>query len=936
MDIKLNINPVLLLRIPAFSMTDELVEVWEELKEAICHSSSDFYEKIKDLPAAGIADLDARTQYTIWKYFNRSKYRGTPFGNFAGFAVAALGEGKENLVFSKEQHLHRFKDWSKYKAVELQKTELRALDRLYFSNSSHYTAADHIRFISLGDQVFELSEIVYSEFIHELLGFCAEKATYSSILEYAATKAIAEEVLLGMLKAMVDSQLLFTDLNANIIGPDYFGRRHQQLELPPEQYEQGDYLIAEREMISGDLSRAAFKHLPACINTLRTLNLSIVNEGLKLFVKDFQKRYEGQEIPLMTILDPELGIGYGQFTSAANSQDLAQELSSHTGKKGPALLPWMGLSNELLKAMLKEKKEVLQLKDLLALKQEDANLKPANSFSVLARFAGDLVVLDSIGGCTANALSGRFTQASETFTKHCKAIAAGESAANPEVIFFDIAYMAEGRVDNINRRQQIYEHELPILNYSCTEQLIGLQDILVTVQGEEVILFSKKYGKRLIPRLASAYNYSRSDLSVYRFLCDLQHQGIQSQLLFDVQELLPGLDYYPRIQYENLVLSTAKWRLKGAELKGKDTLAVLDKMGLCRYFSVGNGDQTLCFDKAKAEDLLFLKQYANHYDDFVLTEVIYIDCQVFRDNYKKSYFTQVLLALSHQEQLYPGYKLRENSQGPATESIIMPGKDWLSYEIYCHPDRADFFLAARIAEFIEKHNPAFKTWFFIRYNDPAPHLRLRLQLKDQQAGYFYMMKLTELLAVDLQEGLIKDIQLKTYYRETVRYGLQQMALTEQHFGKDSQYALEAIENHLDNFAIYANCIALMKAALGSLALEKKAVLSFIRSVQRSFEQEHHLTAEDFKMVNREWADFKGHVHLNLPELAITLEVLQQSFLGTLMATDAAQRPALFCSLFHMHINRLFAVQQRAHELIIYSFLYKQLQMEQQRPVVIFN
>lgn len=88
MDVILNISPVVLLRIPAFSMCDELVEVWEDLKCAICHSSSDFYEKIKNVPAAGITDLDTRTQYTIWKYYNRSKYRGTPFGNFAGFAVA--------------------------------------------------------------------------------------------------------------------------------------------------------------------------------------------------------------------------------------------------------------------------------------------------------------------------------------------------------------------------------------------------------------------------------------------------------------------------------------------------------------------------------------------------------------------------------------------------------------------------------------------------------------------------------------------------------------------------------------------------------------------------------------------------------------------------------------------------------------------------------
>ncbi|MBB2147750.1 lantibiotic dehydratase [Pedobacter gandavensis] len=932
MNIKLNISPVLLLRIPAFSVTDDLPEVWEELKQSISHSSSGFYDKIKSLPAAGITDLDPKTQYTIWKYFNRSKYRGTPFGSFAGFAVASLGVGEEPLIFSKAQHLHRFKDWSEYKVCNTSRSQLTALDRFYYSNSSHYAVADHIRFISLAGQVFELSEIDHNKVIVELLSFCAEKASYSQILEFAVAKAIEEETLLGMLKAMVEAQLLFTDLDANIIGPEYFARTDQS-----QGEAAGAYLIAERKVLSGDLISAPLKYLSPCITTLLDLTQNKVNEGFSVFVKEFYKRYEGQEVSLMNALDPELGIGYGQLTSAAREVGLAQELPGHVQKKSSTLIPWTGLTKALMKAMLKGDRgqtEVLQLRDLIPAQQEENSVKPANSFSVLARFAGDLVVLDSIGGCTANALAGRFTLASESCTQHCKTIAAAEAEANPAVIFFDMAYMAEGRVDNINRRKQIYTYELPILNYSCSEALIGLDDILIRVQGDEVILFSKKYGKRLIPRLASAYNYSRSDLSVYRFLCDLQHQGIQSQVLFDVQQLLPGLDYYPRIQYENLVLSAAKWRVKGARLKGGCTVGALDEIGVPRYFSVGSGDQTLCFDKANPIDLTFFKYYLNQYDDFVITEVIGVDSQVFKDEYGKFYFTQILLAISHQEEMYPAYISRDVSRDSLTEPVIMPGKDWLCYEIYCHSDRSNFLLSERIRGFINTYSAAFHTWFFIRYNDPSPHLRLRIQLKDQQSGYIYMTKLMELFAPDLLEGLIKDVQLKTYYRELARYGGPQMLLTEQHFSRDSLYALELLANHPEDFSIYTNCISLMKAALEALQLEKKEILGFVRKVQRAFEQEHHLKTEDFKMVNREWTNFKAQPQENGVQNELQFRELKQSFLSTLEATAVGQRRSLYCSLFHMHINRLFSDHQRAHELIIYSFLYKQMQMDLQKATSI--
>lgn len=932
MNIKLNISPTLLLRIPAFSINDDLFEVWEELKQSISHSSSVFYEKIKDISAAELADLDEKTQYTIWKYFNRSKYRGTPFGSFAGFAVAKLGTGNDPLVFSSKQYLHHFKDWSQYKAPEVSRSELTVLDRLYYSNSSYYAVADHIRFISIADQVFELSEIDNNDLILELLVFCAIPVSYSELLRFAAEKVIGEEVLLGMLMAMLEAQLLFTDLNANIIGPEYFERTAQ-----PGAESLEDYLVAEREVWSGELSNAPLVHLSSCINTLLDVNQIKVNESLSLFVSEFNKRYEEQEVSLMTALDPELGIGYGQLTSAARDVGLVQELPGHADKKKAFLIPWTDFSKRLLNAMLsgnRSNNEVLQLKNLIPEKLEEAVLKPANSFSVLARFAGDLVVLDSIGGCTANALSGRFTLANEPFAQHCRAIAAAESAANPAVIFFDLAYMAEGRVDNINRRKQMYAHEMPILNYSCSEELIALNDILLKVQGEQVLLYSQKYGKRLIPKLASAYNYSRSDLSVYRFLCDLQHQQIQSQLLFDVELLLPGLDYYPRIQYENLVLSLAKWRVKGVDLKGNDMLVILDKMGLSRYFSVGSGDQTLCFDKANPNDLVSLKHYVNQYDDFVLTEVIYSDCQLFMDDNKKCYFTQVLLAVTHQEEIYPGYISKDLSPDPGVEPVLMPGKDWLCYEIYCHSDRSNFVLSERISGFIAAHSGAFHTWFFIRYNDPSPHLRLRIQLKDQQTGYIYMTMLMELFASDLRDGLIKDVQMKTYYRELMRYGAAQMKLTEMHFSKDSAYAIELLRDDPDDFFIYANCIELMKGALGILQLETRGTLGFVRKVQRAFEQEHHLKTEDFKMVNREWSNFKAQLQEMEARSPLPLMELQQSFLDTLMATPLEQRPSLYCSLFHMHINRLFSDHQRAHELIIYSFLYKQLQMELQRGVLV--
>jgi len=70
-----------------------------------------------------------------------------------------------------------------------------------------------------------------------------------------------------------------------------------------------------------------------------------------------------------------------------------------------------------------------------------------------------------------------------------------------------------------------------------------LSDLWVRYENNEIILESKKLGKRVIPRLSSAYNYNHSDLPVFRFLCDLQHQSIQSNLTLNLSSLFPALTF---------------------------------------------------------------------------------------------------------------------------------------------------------------------------------------------------------------------------------------------------------------------------------------------------------------------------------------------------------------------------------------------------------
>ncbi|WEK21533.1 MAG: thiopeptide-type bacteriocin biosynthesis protein [Candidatus Pedobacter colombiensis] len=925
---KLSINPFLILRIPAFSFEAQIEMVWEDLKLSISQSSPDFYDKIKSIEAEDLPLVEARMKYTLWKYFNRAQYRGTPFGSFAGFAVGKLSHTEDRLIIENKQYLHTFNDWEPNGQTHTVDSDLFRPDRLYFANASIYMTTISIRFLCLQNQSFELAEIERSIFIEMLLDKCKDRVPYSELICFAALQEVERNVLNGILQSLIALQLLFTDLDRNIIGEDYYNRNEIPLQSPGH-----TYLIAERKVHSGTINKAILQSLPGCVEYLLLAIPPTENKDFNHFKTAFLKRYEYQEIPLMIALDPEFGIGYGDLENAAFTDALINELiAANTGKQAAMSFQQTELTRYLLNCIIESKGDRKQVVELQRIAQEvktEAFKLPANTFSAMLKLADDLVILEQLGGATANALAGRFTLASKEIERHCHEISKYESEANPDVIFFDVAYMAEGRVDNINRRKAIYDYELPLLNYSCSKNLICLDDLLLTIANDELILLSKKYRKRVVPRLASAYNYNRSDLSVYRFLCDLQHQNIQSRLLFDIETLIPGLNFYPRIQYNNIVISPAKWKIQVSAINIDHLKAEMDRMEVVRHFTAGNGDQTLCFDKESEADMLSFKRYVAQKTDFIITEAFIKAENLVNDVDGKNYCQQFMISLQHSTTLYQAYSPCIVKTKDAIPGVIVPGRDWLYFEIYCHSQRVDEILINALAGFITKYKVAFKCWFFIRYKDPTNHIRIRFQLKDIKKSHLYTSKLMDALEAYFDAGYITDIQIKTYRRELQRYGHAEIEKIEQHFCKDSNYSMDVIGKNLSLNGRYANCMELMKVVINELTLDYKDRLAFVKSIQDAFMKEHHLENSGFKRINKAYESFRNdyNSHWINDDLIIIPDQLLQSFKTTIQHCDSNLKLNLFRDLFHMHVNRLFSEHQRTHEMVIYSYVYKELQRE---------
>jgi len=925
---KLNLHPTLIFRTPMFSYQANLQDCWDDLKNAIAISSGDFYETIKDIEAQDLSTLPPRIYFTIWKYFNRAKYRSTPYGTFASFGILknAIKQAESKVMVSEQQITHRLIDWPYRNQLEFDFEQTIQLNGYLFSNSSFYATLNGIRYIACSDGVFELSEINQDDFVMQILNACKQPIRLNDLILKLQWEEERESELLMLLNDMHDLQLLFTDQDPNIIGEDFFKRTGKETtENTP------GYLIAERKAYHGEIEQNLLKAIPNAINLLRKIIPKEEKAALTTFIRQFKKKFEQREVSLLLALDPEIGIGYDELEQSGEGDDFIIQFNNKKKDHKTSSDFKAGLKKALSLENFEHGKTLFLNKLHLDLNEKAVPLP--NSFSILMHIADDLILIDQIGGVTANALAGRFSMASDDVTDFCKEISGLEENANQEVLFFDVAYMVEANVDNINRRKLVYSHQLSILNYDTSASPLLLNDIQISVRNDQVILRSKSLNKRLMPRMASAYNYTRSDLAVFRLLCDLQHQGIQSSLLLPLDGIFPDLDYYPRLQYQNIVLNTQKWRVnKETFFPGKIQLSVddcrqfLTKIGVPGYFKTGLSDQTLCFNLSSDEDLNALMQFMQKQKSIYLEEVILPRQNMVLDEQSKPYLTQFILSVTHNERIYNGALPINVDSTASVQQIFMPGKEWLFFEIFCHQQRADEILVSIIDPFLQTHHREIKSWFFIRYNENGNHLRFRANLQRAEDGQRLSASFADYLSPYLVSGLVSDFYSRAYKREIERYGSDLIADVEIHFSIDSSFVLSVLQTQTDSFSKYSYCAEIVAQLLQKEVFEGEEIRQIIKLASDSFNQEHHLEAANFKILNQQYQSYKSHMVASLDEYQLECFTgLVQSLVALLKDMEPNRKAKLFTDLIHMHVNRLFNKNQRTHEMVMYYFLLKDFQ-----------
>ncbi len=281
-----------------------------------------------------------------------------------------------------------------------------------------------------------------------------------------------------------------------------------------------------------------------------------------------------------------------------------------------------------------------------------------------------------------------------------------------------------------------------------------------------------------------------------------------------------------------------------------------------------------------------------------------------------------------------------------TQRTFFIGDDWLYYKIYCGTKTTDFLLSTRIKPLIFelKQSGLVDNWFFIRYQDPEHHLRLRFKCVNIQKIGEIITRVNRQLKDLVEQDLVWKIQTDTYHRELERYGSKTIELAEELFHHESEmivnfidlltegtegdelrwmFSLRGIDSFLNDFEFSLQSkMKLMSWLKSDFAIEFHSDKHLKKQVNDRY-RKYRQKIDSFMALTHETANEYAPLIALIDERSNKIKVSSHHILDIQskgkLEMDINE---LMASYIHMFMNRLFKSKNRIHEMIGYDFLFR--------------
>ncbi len=278
-----------------------------------------------------------------------------------------------------------------------------------------------------------------------------------------------------------------------------------------------------------------------------------------------------------------------------------------------------------------------------------------------------------------------------------------------------------------------------------------------------------------------------------------------------------------------------------------------------------------------------------------------------------------------------------------TEKQSIITDEWLYFKIYTGIKTADIILEESLEPLLEYlyKNKHISKWFFIRYNDPKSHLRIRLKLRNIDKKEHYTAafdKMNNIIQPYIESGEISSVLVDRYQPELERYGSNTMEDAETLFQKSSEFVLKCL--HYTDVEKIMLVLFYIDEILNKINISIEEKLQWSADFNNIFKKEFNTIKKLNSQLDKKYREFKP-LYLNfmqsegfskervlvMTNIKASNAALQNIIRHHKNQTLEVSLQSFFQAIFHMNINRLFTSDQRLFEMVIYDYLLRYYKTE---------
>lgn len=538
------------------------------------------------------------------------------------------------------------------------------------------------------------------------------------------------------------------------------------------------------------------------------------SHALAAYHAEFLERYGLRGlVPIRELLDPNTGLGppAGYLAPPAHHRPAG-------GEKPDAARETL-LSGLAQQAAARGETEVVvdtELADRLA--RPGAEDEPGAYIEPVARLfaassdhlaAGDFRLLLSTTSFTRpGAMFGRFLhllpKLRQPFARCVDELAASWSPATTAQL---VASTLDARSANVAQVPRLTPNTLVLGAFadSGDPQMLRLDDLAVGAYRNRLCVVSLRTGEEIVPQLFHANEVRTSVPNPVRLLFQIGAFHTPKWSLWNWGTAAERLPFLPRIRHGRTVLASARWlpdeRLTAATLPWGQWRSLFDRWReewkVPPHVEAAWTDQLLPLDLSSATDLRLLRDELRRHPDTVLRE------QPLGGEYgtgwSGGHSCELAVALRPTRPRRPHPATRaalppSTAADPAkSRQAHHPGGDWLYLKVYVTADRHDEILTHALPELLHQAAPVTDRWFYVRYQDDEPHLRIRFHGTPAELNSRLLPAVRHWADLLAESGAIRDLVIATYRPELARYGGPDvMTAAEQAFSADSRAAIDQL------------------------------------------------------------------------------------------------------------------------------------------------